>query len=343
MTNRKAVWVVALLAALAAHPAQVTANSNQEARDAFNRGYAYLRYREYDRAHIEYTIVLMHHPNFVNALINRGLAYVGMRNYDRAIADFSSALRVDPNNAYARSSLTYAEARARQLQQQQIQPAPPAQAAQLAGNPSATAQASRPAGNPSATAQTSQLATTLPEGLNIEINNYVTYTPGAGVTIFNQIRVGQARSAAPPEQAAALIAEEIERLGLQGVFVREVEDGVMISLENIHFYGDTYILRFGGREEIYRIAEILRLFPGRNFLVAGHVNLGFGLGPWRTEEGRMQLSIHRANVVANYLIRLNIPADRITIRGYGATRMIASHTGGEAWRNKRAEITILDN
>ncbi|MCL2193608.1 MAG: OmpA family protein, partial [Treponema sp.] len=219
----------------------------------------------------------------------------------------------------------------------------PVQMAQSAITQPTITQMAQPVRTQPTTAQTAQPAATLPEGMNIESSSYVTYTPGAGVTIFQQVRIGQARSIAPPEHTAALITEEIERLGLQDVFVREVDDGVMLSLENIHFYGDTYILRSGGREEIHRVAEILRLFPERNFLVAGHVNLGSGLGPWSTEEGHMRLSIYRANVVANYLIRQNIPANRITIRGYGATRMIASNIGGEAWRNKRAEITILDN
>ena len=223
----------------------------------------------------------------------------------------------------------------------QTQPTP-VRMAQPAVNLPTTTQTARPARTQPAMEQTIQSASTLPEGMNIEINSYTNYTPGGGVTVFKQIRIGQVRSIAPPEQTMVLIAEEIERLGLQDVFVREVDDGVMLSLENIHFYGDTYILRPGGREEIHRIAEILRLFPERNFLVAGHANLGSGF--WRTEEGRMQLSIYRANVVANYLIGLNIPADRITIRGYGATRMIADHTNpATQWRNMRAEITILDN
>ena len=175
-------------------------------------------------------------------------------------------------------------------------------------------------------------------GVNIAINNNVAHIPGTSVTVFNHIRIGHGRNATSPAQRAALIAEEIERLGIRDVFVREVDDGVMLSLENIMFYSDTAIMRPGGREEIYRIAEILRLFPEHNFLVAGHTNLG-----WGGAERLMRLSIDRANVVADYLTRLNIPANRITIRGYGATRMIAHHVGTSGWRNMRVEITVLDN
>jgi len=178
-----------------------------------------------------------------------------------------------------------------------------------------------------------------PGGVNIAINNNVAHIPGTSVTVFNHIRIGHGRNVASPAQRAAFIAEEIERLGIRDVFVREVDDGVMLSLENIMFYDNVAVMLPGGREGINRIAAILRLFPGRNFLVAGHANLGRDDVEWL-----MQLSINRARVVADYLIGLNIPADRIIVRGYGATRMIADHTNpATQWRNMRAEITILDN
>jgi len=184
-------------------------------------------------------------------------------------------------------------------------------------------------------------------GVNVVIRNSAPQIPGASITVSNHVRIPERRVSPPPAQRVAVIPgelervgirEEIEHLGIRGVLVHEVDNGVMLLPENIHFQSGTAAMLPGGSEEIGKVAAILGLFPERNLLVAGHANLGS-----MTAEQRMQLTVDRAGVVADYLIGLNIPANRITVRGYGAERMIAYHAGESAWRNRRVEITILDN
>jgi len=132
-------FVILLVVSLsyAVHPVQAMPYSREDIA-VLNRGYTYLRGRNYDRAIAEYSTVLRVHPNSVNALVNRGLAHIGRRDYDRAIADFTAVLRVEPNSSHARNGLAYAEAaRTRQLQQQRTQPAP-AQTAQPVTQPAQT-------------------------------------------------------------------------------------------------------------------------------------------------------------------------------------------------------------
>jgi len=164
----------------------------------------------------------------------------------------------------------------------------------------------------------------VPGGANIAIHNHVAEILGTGITVLNRIRIDYARRAAPPVQGVPLTSA--------------VNGEVTLLLENIMFYPDSPVMRPGGSDELHRIAEILMSFPERNFLVAGHVNFGEDVefGIW--------LSTERARTVANYLVDLNVQADRITVRGYGHERMIAEHTNPETWwRNRRVEITILDN
>ena len=141
------------------------------------------------------------------------------------------------------------------------------------------------------------------------------------------------------ESIAREIAEDIERLGIQDVYVRVVDEGVAITLEDIQFHPDTSIMLPGEREKIEIIADILRRFPERDILVGGHTALA------GTAAGRMQLSTERAAVVADYLIELGarLP-ERIVVRGYGAERPIAGNDTEEGMRrNRRVEITILEN
>ena len=141
------------------------------------------------------------------------------------------------------------------------------------------------------------------------------------------------------EAMAREIAEDINRLGIQDVFVRVVDEGITITLEDIQFHADTAIMLPGEREKIDRIAEILMRFPERDILVGGHTALA------GTAEGRMRLSTERAAVVADYLIDMNVRTpDRMVVRGYGALRPLADNETEEGMRrNRRVEITILEN
>ena len=141
------------------------------------------------------------------------------------------------------------------------------------------------------------------------------------------------------ERLAREIADDIERLGLQGVYVRAVDEGITITMEDIQFHADTAVMLPGEREKIDRIAEILMRFPERDIMVSGHTALA------GTPEGRLRLSTERAAVVAEYLIAMNVRTpDRIVVRGHGALMPLADNETEEGRRrNRRVEITILEN
>ena len=141
------------------------------------------------------------------------------------------------------------------------------------------------------------------------------------------------------EQLANEIIDEINRLDLDDVNVRVVEEGISISLEDIGFYPDSAVMLPGEHEKLDRIAEILMKYRDRDIMVSGHTALA------GNAEGRMILSVERARAVADYLLGKNVrSADRVVIRGYGAERPIADNRTQEGMRkNRRVEITILEN
>jgi len=141
------------------------------------------------------------------------------------------------------------------------------------------------------------------------------------------------------ERLAAEINEEIKRLNIPEVSVREVKEGVSISLDDIRFYADLDKMLPGEERKLERIADILKRYRDRDILVGGHTALA------GTADERMILSQQRAKVVADYLLSKNVrTADRMVIRGYGALRPVADNNTEEGMRkNRRVEITILEN
>ena len=64
-----------------------------------NRGIAYFRNRQFERAIKDYEQAIRLRPNFLSALISRGFAYISVKNYGAAIEAFDAALKVNPENA----------------------------------------------------------------------------------------------------------------------------------------------------------------------------------------------------------------------------------------------------
>jgi outer membrane protein OmpA-like peptidoglycan-associated protein len=137
------------------------------------------------------------------------------------------------------------------------------------------------------------------------------------------------------------LADEIGKAvaDLPNVSVEATDEGVTISLEDIRFQADSAILAPAELAKIGSIAEILKRYPERDILVAGHAAAaGYAAG-------RKKLSEDRAAAVARRLVTLGArTGEQVRATGYGDERPVADNAteAGRA-RNRRVEITILEN
>jgi len=140
------------------------------------------------------------------------------------------------------------------------------------------------------------------------------------------------------EELAAEINAMLVEQNVVDTVAEATTEGVVISLSNIQFAADSTVLIESEMRKIREIANILRTVPGR-LHVAGHTARA------GSEEGHQEISLGRAQAVANYLVSLGARrASEITAVGYGADYPLADNSTEEGRaRNRRVEITILEN
>jgi len=135
------------------------------------------------------------------------------------------------------------------------------------------------------------------------------------------------------------IEKDIEKRGIEDAKVKEDENGVTISLQNINFPPNSALLVPSEKEKLRKIGEILKKYPDRDILITGHTaRIG-------TEESCQILSEERARAVGDFL--LSIGAKKLTqmiFRGKGSREPVADNSTEEGRKqNRRVEITILEN
>lgn len=114
-----------------------------------------------------------------------------------------------------------------------------------------------------------------------------------------------------------------------------IESGSSISLRNIFFETRKAELLPESHYELGRLVELLKNNPTLNVELGGHTdNVG-------SDEANKKLSAERAKAVHDYLTANGIPVSRLTYRGYGETRPVATNDTPEGRAaNRRVEMTI---
>jgi len=134
------------------------------------------------------------------------------------------------------------------------------------------------------------------------------------------------------------IEETIERENLEDISVRVNDDGVVMTLEDIHFMADSDELLPGEEDKLMELGEILKSFPGHDLLITGHTaRVGSSTG--------QVLSEARAAAVARFFLETGVRSStEMVVQGRGAREPLGDNATEEGRRrNRRVEITILDN
>jgi outer membrane protein OmpA-like peptidoglycan-associated protein/tetratricopeptide (TPR) repeat protein len=118
--------------------------------------------------------------------------------------------------------------------------------------------------------------------------------------------------------------------------LQKVEVGKSVVLNNIFFDTDKFELKEESKTELEKLRVFLQDNQAIRIEIAGHTdNMG-------SSTYNLTLSENRAKSVANYLIKNGIAEDRLTYKGYGDKRPIASNDSEEGKAtNRRTEFTIL--
>lgn len=133
-------------------------------------------------------------------------------------------------------------------------------------------------------------------------------------------------------------AAEIER-DLEGARVERIGEGIKITFDSgILFDVNKSDLRPEAKQNLGNLSTILNKYPDTEVLVEGHTD------STGTHDYNMDLSLRRAQSVANYMTGQQVQADRFRMMGYGPDQPVASNaTADGRQENRRVEIAIFAN
>lgn len=133
-------------------------------------------------------------------------------------------------------------------------------------------------------------------------------------------------------------AEEIEN-EVEGVTVERVGEGIALKFDSgILFEFDSSTLQPEAKENIYKLANILKKYPDSNILIAGHTDSD------GSDQYNQALSERRAKAVSDYTLMQGVASSRLSIVGLGENEPIATNDTVEGKQlNRRVEIAIFAN
>ncbi|HEX2867561.1 MAG TPA: OmpA family protein [Ignavibacteriales bacterium] len=157
--------------------------------------------------------------------------------------------------------------------------------------------------------------------------------------------VGAIIGAAVGGAAGALIGNYMDRQAeemrkdLEGARVERVGEGIKITFPSgILFATNKFDLQPAAKDDIQRLAKILKKYSDTNVLIEGHTDSD------GTEAYNQTLSEKRAASVASYAENLGVKSSRVTTKGYGETQPVASNATPEGKQaNRRVEIAVYAN
>jgi len=129
-----------------------------------------------------------------------------------------------------------------------------------------------------------------------------------------------------------------EKPFLLNVQMQPIATGASVILHNIFFETDSYMLKDESKVELNKLIDLLNQNPSLKIQISGHTdNQG-------TDQHNQTLSENRAKSVYDYLVTNGIAASRLSYKGFGETKPIATNDTEEGRaQNRRTEFTVVSN
>ncbi|MCK6547607.1 OmpA family protein [Myxococcota bacterium] len=113
-------------------------------------------------------------------------------------------------------------------------------------------------------------------------------------------------------------------------------EAAMISLQRVHFSLDSWDLLPSSRTALEEAAKQLAKYPDVHLSIDGHAD------ERGTVEHNLALGDRRARVVADYLVRMGIPTNRLEIISHGEEKPLVDGTDAKSLaKNRRVDFRIL--
>jgi outer membrane protein OmpA-like peptidoglycan-associated protein len=120
--------------------------------------------------------------------------------------------------------------------------------------------------------------------------------------------------------------------------LKNIKIGSKIALRNVFFDTGKSTIKAESNTELDRLVKLMKDVPGLKIELSGHTdNTG-------SASGNQKLSQARADAVVTYLVSKGIAKSRLTAKGYGDTKPVASNSTNEGRQlNRRTEFEITGN
>jgi len=151
-----------------------------------------------------------------------------------------------------------------------------------------------------------------------------------------QAQDAQAQAAAAQQQAAQL-AERSAHLEaiLVELHAQKTDRGMVVTIGDVLFATDRAELTPNGVANVRKLAEVMMQNPDRTVLVEGFTD------STGSAAHNQDLSVRRAQAVAQALTSLGVPRERVAMRGYGEAFPVASNdNAANRQLNRRVEIVL---
>ena len=121
----------------------------------------------------------------------------------------------------------------------------------------------------------------------------------------------------------------------------QVKSGAVFDLDNFYFFGGQAKLLPGSRPELPRLLNFMRANPDIHIEIAGHVNVP-NQPRISKDNSSFDLSVRRARLVYDYLVKNGISGRRMEYAGYGnwEMRFPKAKTDEQMQANRRVEIRV---
>jgi len=125
--------------------------------------------------------------------------------------------------------------------------------------------------------------------------------------------------------------------------LKKVAVGEKVDIKNLFFVGNKAILLKRSFPELPKLLKFMELNDSIKIEIAGHINRPH-YPPVDKRSWDFKLSVQRAKMVYDYLLENDIPADRISYKGYGNFHMRYPKARSEKQQaeNRRVEVRIVE-